>query len=125
MGKHESHEVKDKREKKEVEKTIDFPESEEEEIEVGKKKHSIKKVAELDGSEASVSSESESDSSSSDEDSEDEEDDDAVSLSTTEILNSDPLYTILSQFFLTKDGKNIADVLDEINGKLSKFLKIR
>lgn len=73
------------------------------------------------GSSSNDDSDSDSDSDSSDEEG---SDDDAVSLSTTEILNSDPLYTILSQFFVTKDGKNIADILDEMNHKL-KYLKVR
>jgi hypothetical protein len=46
--------------------------------------------------------------------------DSEVSLTTSEILSSDPLYTILSQFFMTKDGtKSLVDVLEEINQKLS------
>jgi hypothetical protein len=94
-----------------------------------KQKKDKKKVVESSSDEEEVESSSEDDSSvedASSDDSSDEEsdvdDDDAVSLSTTEILNSDPLYTILSQFFMTKDGKNIADILEEMNVKM-KYLK--
>jgi len=106
------------------EKTIEFSDSEDEKIAVKKEtsksgKKEAKKIESEDASESDI--ETESDNSESDDESDDDSD---VSLSTTEILNNDPLYTILSQFFLSKDGKNIADILDEINHKL-KYLKVR
>jgi hypothetical protein len=52
--------------------------------------------------------------------SDDDEDEDAASLNTTDILSSDPLYFVLSRIFITKDGKNIATILEEINQKLGK-----
>lgn len=79
---------------------------------------------ELGSGSSGSDSDSDSSGSGSDGDEDDSDDDDAVSLSTTEILNSDPLYTILSQFFVTKEGKNIAEILEEINHKL-KYLKVR
>lgn len=54
---------------------------------------------------------------SSDDDSSDEE------CSTTELLAADPLYFVLSRFFITDDGKSIVKVLDEINHKLGKIAK--
>lgn len=50
-------------------------------------------------------------------------DDDSSQCSTTELLAADPLYFVLSRFMMTKDGKNIADVLDEINHSLRKISK--
>lgn len=107
------------------EKTIEFSDSEDEKIAVKKEasksaRKEAKKV-ESEPSESDADSDSESDTESDEDESDDESD---VSLSTTEILNNDPLYTILSQFFLSKDGKNIADILEEINHKL-KYLKVR
>lgn len=71
----------------------------------------------------SSSSEDESSSSSGSSDesgssSETESDGSDVSLSTTEILSNDPLYFVLSQFFISKDGRNIADILEDISKKL-------
>ena len=59
-------------------------------------------------------SESESDESSGSEDSSD------VSFTTTDVLSNDPLYFVLSKFFMTEDNKNIATILEEINKKLGK-----
>ncbi len=42
-----------------------------------------------------------------------------VSFSTTDFLSNDPLYFVLSKFLLTKDNKNITEVLEEINKKLA------
>lgn len=47
-----------------------------------------------------------------------DESDEDVSVNSTDILASDPLYFVLSRLFITKDGKNIADVLQEISNKL-------
>jgi hypothetical protein len=45
------------------------------------------------------------------------------SISTTEVLAGDPLYLVLNNVFVTKNGsKNIADILQEINLKLDKLL---
>lgn len=40
---------------------------------------------------------------------------------TADLLASDPLYFILSKFFITEDGKSLVTVLDEINKKLDKL----
>lgn len=80
-----------------------------------------------DDSDSNSDSDSDSDSESDSSESSGEDGSDAgsdISLSTTEILNSDPLYTILSQFFISKNGNNIADILEEISQKL-KYLKVR
>lgn len=53
---------------------------------------------------------------------ENEESDSELSISTTDILSSDPLYFILSQFFLTEDQKSITTVLEEINQKLGELV---
>jgi hypothetical protein len=37
------------------------------------------------------------------------------------MLGGDPLFLVLSEFFMTKGGKNIADVLEEINQGLKEF----
>jgi len=57
-----------------------------------------------------------------DEDDESEVDDesDTESLTSTEALSRDPLYFVLSRLFISKNGKNIADLLEEISTKLSK-----
>lgn len=111
MGKDSKKETSDK--------TIEFPE----EKKVKQSKEKKREEPESDPSESDTESDVESEESSTVSE-EEEEDDDAVSLSTTEILNGDPLYTILSQFFISKDGKNIADILEEMNSKL-KYLKAR
>lgn len=100
--------------KKTTERVIEFSEDKEKK----KEKHAPKAVKE------ETETESESDDSEEEMTSEDDDNDDEVSISTTEILGSDPLYTILSQFFTSKDGKNIADILEEINSKM-KYLKVR
>jgi hypothetical protein len=40
------------------------------------------------------------------------------------MLGGDPLFLVLSEFFMTKGGKNIADVLEEINQGLKEFQSI-
>ena len=42
-----------------------------------------------------------------------------ISLTSTELLNNDPLYLVLSKFFVSKNGNNIADILED----LKKILK--
>jgi hypothetical protein len=37
------------------------------------------------------------------------------------MLGGDPLFLVLSEFFMTKSGKNIADVLEEISMSLKEF----
>jgi hypothetical protein len=44
--------------------------------------------------------------------------------STTELLASDPLYFVLSRFFITEDGKSLVTVMNDINNKLGKITKI-
>lgn len=39
--------------------------------------------------------------------------DDEISM-----LGSDPLFLVMSEFFMTKKGKNIADILEEISNSL-------
>lgn len=75
---------------------------------------------EPESSDESSASESGSDSGSVSEEQDDEADSE-VSISTTDILSSDPLYFILSQFFLTAEQKNIATILEEINQKLGSL----
>lgn len=72
----------------------------------------------------SIASQSEELSESESVSSEEDNDNDAISLDTDEIISSDVLYIILKQFFTTKDGKNITEVLDEINHKLN-YIKHR
>lgn len=43
--------------------------------------------------------------------------------STTELLAADPLYFVLSRFFMTEDGKSIVTVLNQINETLGKIAK--
>jgi hypothetical protein len=49
--------------------------------------------------------------------------DDDDECSTTELLEADPLYFVLSRMFLTDKGKSIATILEEINQKLDKLVK--
>ena len=44
--------------------------------------------------------------------------------STTELLAADPLYFVLSRFFVTEDGKSIVTVMNDINTKLGKIAKL-
>lgn len=50
------------------------------------------------------------------------DDDDMISMTSEEILNTDPLYFVLKKMFVSKNGKNIADILEEISEKL-EFVK--
>lgn len=78
------------------------------------KKHSRKPVEPEPKSESDADTTSEEDTSS-------EEESDEISMTSTDILVNDPLYFVLSKLLLTTDGKkNIADILEEINQKLSK-----
>lgn len=56
-------------------------------------------------------------------DSESEKSESVVSMNSEDILENDVLYFLLSKLLKTKDGKNIADVLEEINQKLGAHLK--
>jgi hypothetical protein len=58
-----------------------------------------------------------SDESGSEVDSDDEE---GLSLNTQEIIDTDILFTVLKQFFISKNGRNIADILEDINTKLDR-----
>jgi hypothetical protein len=89
-----------------------------------KTKHK-KKVSSSDEYSSSVSSndscfDKESCSSNTMEETETESDADSyISLTSTELLNNDPLYLVLSKFFVSKNGNNIADILED----LKKILK--
>lgn len=57
---------------------------------------------------------------------EDPTDDDNTSVSTTELLGQDPLFLVLSQYFMTsssRGGKNITEVLDDISCSLKKIVR--
>jgi len=46
-------------------------------------------------------------------------------MDTIALLGSDPLFLVLSQYFMTskqRGGKNITDVMEDISEKLSKIL---
>lgn len=85
----------------------------------GKKITADKVVVRKDGSvrsgssKSSKSSDSSGASSYSEEESDEEED--AISMTSTEILENDPLFFVLSRIFVTHDKKkNIADLLQEV-----------
>lgn len=88
------------------------------EEEDGKEKALDKVVVQKDGSVSSRSSRSSKSSKASSytEDSEEEsEEEDAISMTSTEILENDPLFFVLSRIFVTHDKKkNIADLLQEV-----------
>jgi len=84
---------------------------------VEEKKHKKHKKKEETESEPEPESEEEETESESEEE-ESSEDSDNVSVTTTDILSNDPLYFVLSKIFMTKDGVNLADVLQEISNKL-------
>jgi len=46
-----------------------------------------------------------------------------ASYDTAELLGGDPLFLVLSKFFMTADGQNIADILLEISHNLKKLNK--
>lgn len=60
-----------------------------------------------------------------DDDDEEEEDEDDVSFTTTEILQNDPLYFVLSKIFLTQDKEqtNVATLLQQIVNKLDVLIE--
>lgn len=72
---------------------------------------------------AASSKESPSSSSSSSGSSSSEGEDSGSECNTTDLLAADPLYFILSRLFMTPSGKNLATILEEINGKLDNLLK--
>ena len=45
----------------------------------------------------------------------------ASSRSTIKMLSEDPLFIVLSEYFVNKKGKNIVDVLEEINISLKRL----
>lgn len=47
-----------------------------------------------------------------------------TSGSTYDILSKDPLFMVLSEFFMSKNGENICDILGKMNDNLVKLLKI-
>lgn len=46
-----------------------------------------------------------------------------TSGSTCEILSKDPLFMVLTEFLMSKNGENICDILDKINNNLKKLIK--
>ena len=52
-----------------------------------------------------------------------ESEDDKVSFSTTDILQNDPLYFVLSKIFISDDNINIANILQDINKKLDVIMR--
>ena len=66
---------------------------------------------------------SEEDKDDSEEDSEGDQDGGASVTSTTRMLSEDPLFLVLSEYFVNKKGRNIVTVLDKINNNLSKLVK--
>jgi hypothetical protein len=82
------------------------------------------KAQPVSSSEDSDDDSTESDSSSSSSSSSQSYEDDEISVDTDELVSSDVLYTILKKFFISQNGKNIADILEEINQKLS-YMKHR
>lgn len=52
---------------------------------------------------------------------EDSSDDDILSYTSSEVLKRDVLHFVLSKLFVSKSGKNIADLLEEISGKLTQL----
>ena len=44
----------------------------------------------------------------------------SISVNSSDVLDNDLLNFVLKQFFMTKDGKNIATILEEINQALNK-----
>ncbi len=81
-----------------------------------------------DSESTTETSESSSSASSSSSDSESESSSDSAStVDTLELLGSDPLFLVLSQFFMTGEkqgGKNITEVLQDISDKLSSILEL-
>ena len=56
---------------------------------------------------------------------EEEDSDENVSLDTNDILQNDPLYFVLSRIFLTTDeGKNVADILQDIVKRLDTLIDV-
>lgn len=76
--------------------------------------------SESDSDDDSESSGSEEDSETDDDSDDDDEDSDDVSMTTNEILENDPLYFVLSNVFVSKNGRNIADILEDILERLKK-----
>jgi hypothetical protein len=50
--------------------------------------------------------------------------DTSSTVSTTELLGRDPLFLVLSEFFMDEEGNNIIHVLQKINKNLSKLAKM-
>lgn len=43
--------------------------------------------------------------------------------STCEILSKDPLFMVLTEFLMSKNGENICDILDKLNNSIKKLIK--
>jgi hypothetical protein len=50
----------------------------------------------------------------------DSDEEEGLSLNTQEIIDTDILFTVLKQFFISKTGRNIADILEDISVKLDR-----
>jgi len=46
------------------------------------------------------------------------------SYNTIDLLGGDPLFLVLSKFFMSEDGRNIADILEDISYKLEKLVRV-
>lgn len=46
------------------------------------------------------------------------------SYNTIDLLGGDPLFLVLSKFFMSEDGRNIADILEDISYKLDKLVRV-
>lgn len=82
-----------------------------------KKKHRKRPPTPSETSSSEAASEQE------DEDQEEEaaEEEDNISMSSTDILNNDPLYFVLSRFFISSNNRSIADIMEDI----AELLKTR
>jgi hypothetical protein len=90
----------------------------------GAPRHPPRRQTSFASSASSVSSESSSSSLSDDSSSEAASVRSDSSASTTELLGNDPLFLVLSQYFMTStSGKSIADVLEEISVSIEKGVK--
>lgn len=54
----------------------------------------------------------------------DEESESGDSVATIDLLGGDPLYLVLSEFFVSKKKENIVDVIDKLNDNLEKLYKL-
>ena len=57
-------------------------------------------------------------------DEDDEEDEDDIPVDVDEVLNTDILWHILSRMFTSQKGRNVADILEDINKNLETAIKL-